>query len=77
MLENDNLVYNEIEDIVKTKTFILFGDFNLPHLNSTIFASDNEGYRLLKLINKLYLSQFVSKPSTYNILDIILATVPI
>ena len=76
-LENDNLLYDEIESIVKTKTAIVCGDFNLPHVNWKLFASDNEGSRLLKLTKKLYLSQFVRKPTLdNNILDVILASDP-
>ena len=76
-LENDNLLYEEIEAIVKTKTSIVCGDFNLPHVNWKLYASDNEGSRLLKLMRKLYLSQFVSEPTLdNNILDVILATDP-
>ena len=76
-LENDKLLYDEIESIVKTKSSIICGDFNLPHINWKLFTSDNEGSRLLKLMKKLYLSQFVSEPTLdNNILDIILASDP-
>ena len=74
-LENDKLLYDEIETIVNTKTSIICGDFNLPHINWRLFTSDNEGSRLIKLMKKLYLYQFVSEPTLdNNILDIVLAT---
>ena len=73
--ENDKLLYDEIETVVKTKTSIICGDFNLPRINWKLFTSDSEGSRLLKLMKKLYLSQFVSEPTLdNNILDIILAS---
>lgn len=76
-LENDKLLYEELETVVKTKTSIICGDFNLPHINWRLFTSDNEGSRLLKLMKKFYLSQFVSEPTLdNNILDIILASDP-
>ena len=74
-LENDKLLYEEIETIVSTKTSIICGDFNLPHINWRLFTSDNEGSRLIKLMKKLYLSQFVREPTLdNNILDIVLAS---
>ena len=74
-LENDKLLYDEIETIVSTKTSIICGDFNLPHINWRSFTSDNEGSRLIKLMKKLYLSQFVREPTLdNNILDIVLAS---
>merc|ERR1711980_27813 len=74
-LGNDKLLYEEIETVVKTK--ISCGDFNLPHINWRLLTSDNEGSRLLKLMKKFYLSQFVSEPTLdNNILDIILASDP-
>ena len=74
-LENDKLLYDEIETIVSTKTSIICGDFNLPHINWRLFTSDNEGSRLIKLMKKLYLSQFVREPTLdNNILDIVLAS---
>ena len=74
-IENDKLLYDEIETVVKTKTSIICGDFNLPHINWRLFTSDNEGSRLIKLMKKLYLSQFVSEPTLdNNILDIVLAS---
>ena len=76
-LENDQLLYDEIETTVKTKTSIICGDFNLPHINWRQYSSDNEGSRLLKLMKKLYLSQFVTEPTLdNNTLDIILASDP-
>ena len=76
-LEDDNLLYDEIEAVVKTKPSIICGDFNLPRINWRLFSSDNEGSRLLKIIKKLYLSQFVSEPTLdNNILDIVLASDP-
>ena len=74
-LDNDKMLYDEIESVIKTKTSIICGDFNLPHINWRLFTSDNEGSRLIKLMKKLYLSQFVSEPTLdNNILDIILAS---
>ncbi len=76
-LENDKLLYDEMEAIVKAKTSIVCGDFNLPHINWELFSSDNEGSRLLKLMKKLYISQFVCEPTLdNNLLDVILATDP-
>ena len=76
-LEDDSLLYDEIEAVVKTKPSIICGDFNLPRINWRLLSSDSEGSRLLKLIKKLYLSQFVSEPTLdNNILDIVLASDP-
>ena len=74
-LDNDAILYNEIETIIKTKTSIICGDFNLPYINWRNLTSDSEGSRLLKLVRKLYLSQFVIEPTLdTNVLDIILAS---
>ncbi len=76
-VENDKLLYDEIETVVKTKTTIICGDFNLPFINWELSKSDNEGSRLLKLMKKCYLSQYVSEPTLdNNILDVILASDP-
>ena len=73
--ENDILLYNKLETIVKTKTAIICGDLNLPHIDWKFLTSDNEGSRLLKVMKKLYLSQYVKEPTLdNNILDIVLAT---
>ena len=73
--ENDEILFNEIETITRTKTCIICGDFNLPHINWKILTSNNEGSRLLKVVKKLYLSQFVREPTLdNNILDIVLAS---
>ena len=32
-LENDVILYNELETIVRTKTTVILGDFNLPRIN--------------------------------------------
>ena len=74
-LENDIILYNELEAIVKTKTSVILGDFNLPRINWKNLSADNEGTRLLKLVKKLYLSQFVTEPTLdNNILDIVLSS---
>ncbi len=51
--EDDILLYDEIEAVVKTKPAIICGDFNLPRINWRLFAADNEGSRLLKVTKKL------------------------
>ena len=74
-LENDIMLYNELETILKTRTSIIFGDFNLPRINWKNLSSDNEGSRLLKLVKKLYLCQFVREPTLdNNVLDIVLTS---
>ena len=76
-LENDIILYNELETIIKNKASIIFGDFNLPRINWKKLSSDNEGSRLLKLVNKLYLCQFVREPTLdNNVLDIVLTSDP-
>ena len=69
------MLYNELETIVKTKTSIILGDFNLPRIDWKNLSADNEGSQLLKLVKKLYLSQFVTEPTLdNNLLDIVLAS---
>ena len=73
--QNDILLYSELETIIKTKTAVICGDFNLPTINWKLLTSDNEGSRLLKLMKKLYLSQYVKEATLdNNILDLVLAT---
>ena len=45
--DNDELSYNEIESILKTKTVIICGDFNLPHINWKAVTFNSEGSTLL------------------------------
>lgn len=72
---NDKLLYNELEAIIKTKTALICGDFNLPHIDWKLLTSDTEGSRLLKLMDKLYLSQYVKEPTLdNNVLDIVLTS---
>ncbi len=73
--DDDAMLYDELEKIIKAKTSIICGDFNLPRIDWKNLTCDSEGSRLLKVVKKLYLSQFVREPTLdNNVLDIVLAS---
>lgn len=48
--DDHEILHNELETILKTKTSIICGNFNMPEINWNLLTSDNEGSRVLKAV---------------------------
>jgi hypothetical protein len=75
--EKDRNLYASLTNLIENNISIIIGDFNCPTLNWSTLTSSSEDAQLLDFFQDNFLTQFVNestRPSSENILDIIMAT---
>ncbi len=75
MRTDDTALYDEIKSSIRTKNAVSVGDFDCPSINWNSMQGDQEGSRLLEMVEDSFLSQIVTQPTRgNNILDLVLTT---
>ena len=74
-LADDAALYDEIHSIIRNKDAVIVGDFNCPNVNWDLMSGDQEGNRLIEMVEDTFLTQIVSQATREdNILDLVLTT---
>ncbi len=72
---DDTALYKEIQSIIRNTSAVIFGDFNCPSIKWNSMHGDQEGSRLIEMVEDSFLSQIVNQPTRgNNILDLLLTT---
>ncbi len=68
-------LYAEIQAMTQNKQSVIIGDFNCPNIDWTTVNGDQEGNRLLKMLEDAFLTQIVTQPRRENnLLDLVLVS---
>ncbi len=72
---DDTALYEEIKSTIWNKNAVIVRDFNCLSINWNSVHGDQEGSRLIEMVEDSYLSQIVTQPTQgNNILDLVLTT---
>ncbi len=75
MRTDDTALYEKIKSSIRNITAVVVGDFNCPSINWNSLQGDQEGSRLLEMVEDSFLSQIVTQPTRgNNILDLVLTS---
>ncbi len=56
---DDSALYAEIQAMTQNKQSVIIGDFNCPNIDWTTLSGDQEGNRLLEILEYAFLTQIV------------------
>ncbi len=71
----DAALYEEIQTITRSKQSVIIGDFKCPYIDWASMNDNQKGNRLLKIIEKTFLTQIVTQPTRENnLLDLVLVS---
>ncbi len=74
---DDTVLYEEINPITQNKEAVIIGNFNCPNVDWNLMHGDQEGNKLVEMVEAAFLTQTVNQPTReYNILDLVLVTDP-
>ncbi len=72
---DDTALYAEIQAMTQNKQSVIIGDFNCPNIDWTTLSGDQEGNRLLEMIEDAFLTQIITQPTRENnLLDLVLVS---
>ncbi len=72
---DDTALYEEIQSTIRNNNAVIVGDFNCPNIKWNSKHGDQEGSRLIEMVEDSFLSQIVTQPARgNNILDLVLTT---
>ncbi len=72
---DDTALYAEIQAMTQDKQPVIIGDFNCLNIDWTTLSGDQEGNRLLEMLEGAFLTQIVTQPTRENnLLDLVLAS---
>ncbi len=60
---DDTALYAEIQAMTKNKQSVIIGNFNCPNNDWTTLSGDQEGNRLLEMLEDAFLTQIVTQPT--------------
>ncbi len=60
---DDTALYNEIRSLIQGKNAIVIGDFNWANVDWCLLIGDQEGSRLIDIVEDLFLTQVVTQPT--------------
>ncbi len=70
-------LYEEIQAMTQNKQSVIIWDFNCPKINWSNMSGDQEGNRLLEMLEGTFMTQIISQPTRENnILDLVFVTDP-
>ncbi len=74
---DDTALSNEIQSLTQSKNMIVIGDFNCANVDWRLLIGDQEGSRLINMVEDSYLTQVVTQPTRENnMLDLVLVSDP-
>ncbi len=72
---DDTALYAEIQAMTQNKQSVIIGDFNCPNIDWITLSGDQEGNRLLEMLENAFLTQIVTQPTRENnSLDLVLVS---
>ncbi len=72
---DDAVLYEETQAITQNKQSVIIGGFKCPNINWTTMYGDQEGKRLLKMLEDTILTQIITQPmGEKNLLDLVLVS---
>ncbi len=72
---DDAALCEEIQTTIRNKNAVVIGNFNCPNINWNLMHGDQEGNRLVNMVEDSFLSQLMTQPMRgNNILDLLLTT---
>ncbi len=72
---DDTVLYAEIQAMTQNKQSVIIGEFNCPNIDWTTLSGDQEGNRLLEMLEDAFLTQIVTQQTRENnLLDLILVS---
>ncbi len=57
---DDTLLYQEIHTVAQNNNVIIVGDFNCPNLDWSLMAGDQEGSRLIDMVEDSFLTHVIT-----------------
>ncbi len=74
---DNTALYEKINSITQNKEAVIIGNFNCPNVDWNLIHGDQEGNRLVEMVDDAFLTQIVNQPTLENnILDLVLITDP-
>ncbi len=72
---DDTVLYAETQAMTQNKQSVIIGDFNCPNIDWTTLSGDQDGNRLLEMLEDVFLTQIFTQPTRENnLLDLILVS---
>ncbi len=72
---DDTALYEEIQSTIRNKNAVIVGDFNCPNINWNSMPGDQDGSRLIEMVENSFLFQIVTQLTRgNNILDLVSTT---
>ncbi len=59
-----SVLYEEIQTTIRNKNAVVIGDFNCSNINWNLMHGDQEGNRLVDMVEDSFLSQLVTQPTS-------------
>ncbi len=60
---DDTALYAEIQAMTQNKQSVIIGDFNCPNIDWSTLSGDQEGNRLLEMLEDAFLTKIVTQPT--------------
>ncbi len=60
---DDIALYEETDSIIQKKDAIIIGNFNCPNVDLNLTHEDQEGNRLVEMVEDSFLTQIVNQPT--------------
>ncbi len=73
---DDTALYDEIQSLIQAKNAIVVGDFNCANVDWRSLIGDQEGSRLISIVEDSFLTQAHIRPTRENILDLVIVSDP-
>ncbi len=72
---DDNSLYDEIKSVIRNKQTVIIGDFNCPNIDWATMNGDQQGNRLIEMVEDLFLTQTVTQSTRGDtILNLVLTS---
>ncbi len=65
--DDDIALYKEIHSLTQSKEAIIIGDFNCPNIDWRQLTGDQEGNRLIEMVEDSFFTQTVTQPTRETI----------
>ncbi len=74
---DDIALYEELHSLTQSREAIIIGDFNCPNIDWGQLTGDQEGNRLIEMVEDSFLTQVETQPTRENhLLDLVLVSDP-